>query len=78
MAKKSVRGLPVYCGEHPRYRATRKSRTKCPTCHLLYIVRWLHSKEGPERLGGLNPYQFIVSGYTELEDACSGLKAVQT
>lgn len=66
--------LAIHCQKHPKYRATRKPKTKCVTCHLLYILCWQHSEEGPGRLGGLNSYQFSISGYQELEDALMGLE----
>ena len=74
ITKKVDRVLTIACNKHLRYMAMRKPKTKCVTCHLIYILRWYHSKEGPDRLGGLNPYQFIVSGYQQLEDTLMGLK----
>ncbi len=71
MSKKLDSTLKIRCRNHPRYKAKRKPKTRCRTCHLLYVLRWQNSKEGQGRLGGLNPYQFIVSGYEQLEDACS-------
>ena len=66
--------LSVHCQKHPRYRAARKPVTKCLTCHLLYIIRWQHSKEVTDHLGGVDPFQFVFSGYEQLKEACEGLE----
>jgi len=50
--------LVIFCKDHPRYQAIRKPRV-CESCALLYILRHQWEQDAEEKLGGLNPYQFI-------------------
>lgn len=77
MTNRFDKGLPIHCQKHPRYRALRKPKTRCKTCHLMYVIRYQNSGRADRYLGGLDPYQFIVSGYDELHEACSELKVAQ-
>lgn len=65
--------LKICCKAHPRYRAIRKPASSCKTCHVLYILRWQNSAECGQHLGGLEPYQFVVSGDRELLEALGDL-----
>ena len=50
--------LIILCKDHPRYRAIRKKRG-CEACGLLYVLRHQWERDAEEKLGALNPYQFI-------------------
>ena len=63
--------MRIYCRKHPRYAAkTRKIKRYCATCHLLFILRWQATKKAEEKLGGLNPYQFLAES---IEECCGDL-----
>ncbi len=53
--------MTIICKLHPKYHAKRRPSTDCDGCHLLYILRWQHEDVANEKLGGLNPYQFLRS-----------------
>lgn len=61
--------MTIICTLHPKYHAKRRPTVSCNGCHLLYILRWQHEPEVEEKLGGLNPYQFIGA-----EDGCELLR----
>ena len=63
-----MNGLIINCRRHPRYRAVRRKSASrhCPACELLYILRWQHSLFAEDKLGSLNPYQFISGDVEEV------------
>jgi|GEM_PF-3443379 len=61
--------LKIRCRKHRNYMAEKPTK-KCASCSLLYVLRWQYSKEPDERLGGINPYQFLG----DLQEACEGLE----
>ncbi|MBI2109305.1 MAG: hypothetical protein HYT93_04005 [Parcubacteria group bacterium] len=63
--------LTVRCHFHPRYTAERKSKTKCETCSLLYVLRWQYHKQAEEKLGSHNPFGFL----NDVDGACAGVEA---
>lgn len=66
--------MSVICINHPKYKGKNRKRSKyCAACHLLYILRWQNTNKAEQKLGGLNPYQFIECG---LEDACLNIKII--
>lgn len=70
--------LRIFCMKHPGYRATkRKRKQRCETCALLYIFRWQNTREADERLGGLNPYQFIGTSENKFDDVLAQLKVTE-
>ena len=40
---------------------------------LLYVLKYKHAKNGPEKLGNFNPHAFFLSGIN-YEDALEGLE----
>lgn len=55
--------MKVFCTKHPKYNGERlKAKSYCPTCHVVFILRWQHEKNAEQKLGGLNPYQFVEHG----------------
>jgi hypothetical protein len=51
--------LSIKCTVHPKYQAKRVPRSSCNGCQLLWTLRYQHTKEANDKLGGLNPYQFF-------------------
>jgi hypothetical protein len=52
----------IQCSKHPRYTAQRRPSSNCPACRILFILRWQHEKSAEQKLGGLNPFQFVDDG----------------
>ncbi len=69
--KASSYRLNICCIEHPNYRGKVLSKT-CDTCKLLHVLIHQNDKVPEEKLGGNNPYAYILSG-VNLEEACAGL-----
>lgn len=66
--------MKIICKRHPKYTGeNRKRNNYCITCHLIYVLRWQHTEEAEEKLGGLNPYQFI----DDVEEACLDIKILK-
>ena len=63
--------LRIRCVRHPRNKGLQRPHTDCGACRLLYIFRYQHTKIAEQKLGGLNPYQFLPRG---LEGAFERLK----
>jgi len=61
--------MNLVCKKHPAYEAKRRAR--CPSCQLLFILRWQWTKEAEYRLGGINPYQFLN---LPIEQCCEEIK----
>lgn len=64
--------LEARCNFHPRYSAERRPKVKCGSCWLLFVLRHQLAKDGPEKLGSMNPYTYLI-GDVKLEEACSGI-----
>ena len=65
--------LGIRCRKHPNYTAKHKPHSHCWSCGLLYVLRYQHSDDGPEKLGNLNAYAYYLSGI-DYHDALDGLE----
>ena len=68
--KASSYQLNICCKKHPNCRGIRKPKN-CDSCALLYVLLHQHAKDGPDKLGNLNPYAYFLN--VDLQQACEGL-----
>lgn len=62
--------LNICCKKHPNYRGIKKTKN-CDSCALLYVLIHQHAKNGPDKLGSLNPYVYFLD--IRLQNGCEGL-----